>query len=314
MFLDKTGQVDINQSISCQQMLDNLPFDVYAIDSSDNKILYGNHYFRNRYPDWKTTPCHLLVNGLDAPCPHCRRNELIPSQGNPVDTKLEYEYFNEFDECWYQMQERCVTWENGHLAHFVVAVDISDLKETQNRLAEAHAELVLKHKELERIASTDPLTQIYNREKLGRVFNKEMRAIERGEKPFSIISVDIDHFKRVNDTFGHATGDSVLITVARTMKNSLRATDYIGRWGGEEFLILCPETGLADALKLAERIRIAVSEQSYITGEQHTISIGVGTYRTGDTLDSLLHRSDLAMYEAKQTGRNRVCAEVGESP
>lgn len=307
--IDKTPGI---HTTSCQDLLENLPFYIFVIKPDTHTVVYGNHLFRNNYEDWQNSPCHMLLNGLETPCPHCKWNELLNNHEEEPEKTVEYEYYNEFDELWYRMYERAIIWENGTRVHFAVAVDISELKDMQKQLAEAHATLVLKHKELEHIASTDSLTQIYNREKLGRVFSKEMRTVEYGDKTFSIISVDIDFFKRVNDTYGHATGDSVLITVARTMKESLRSTDYLGRWGGEEFLILCPETPLDDAFKLAERLRIAVANQTYNTGETHTVSIGIATYHTGDTLDSLLHRSDLALYRAKESGRNRVCREVEE--
>ncbi|GAB1410562.1 hypothetical protein MASR1M90_17160 [Desulfovibrionales bacterium] len=297
------------EATAYHQLLDALPLIIYAVDSTSNRILYGNEFFRKRHPGWRATPCHALVNGLDMPCPHCRRGELFDAAGNPLEQSLEYEFFNEFDDHWYQIQERALIWENGRPVHFIIAVDISDLKETQNQLAEAHAALVLKHQELEHIACTDSLTQIYNRSQLSRIFDKELKLVQLGTDNFSIISVDIDHFKSVNDSFGHAVGDQILIAVARIMKNSIRSTDYIGRWGGEEFLILCPQTSLSDAVRLADRIRQAVAAGEYATGKAHTISIGAATYSAEDTLDSLLHRADLAMYRAKEQGRNRVCSE-----
>lgn len=302
------NQLD-SQVSHCQYMLDSLPFLIYAIDSNTNQVTYGNQIFRKQYPQWQTTPCHLLINGLEEPCTGCKRNQLFNENRHPNGIPVEYEYYNEFDERWYKLQEKGIYWEDGRSVIFKIATDISDIKEMQNHLAEAHAELMLKHKELEHLASTDTLTQIYNRDKLGRVFNKELHHVELGDQSFSIISVDIDRFKQVNDTFGHATGDAVLIAVARNMKYSLRATDYIGRWGGEEFLILCPQTILENAMLLADRIREHVAAQPYATRQQQTVSIGVATYRTGDTLDSLLHRADQALYMAKETGRNRVCTE-----
>lgn len=299
-----------NDQLFWQKTLDVLPFLIYAIDVQTNQPVYGNEVFLAKYPNWQTTPCYQLINGLDAPCFFCRRGTLLDEAGNPNGQGSEYEFFNEQDDTWYQMQERAMVYKDGQVVQFVTAMDISDLKQTQNQLAEAHAKLMLKHQELEHIATTDSLTQIYNREKLGRVFTRELQFMQRGDKVLSIISVDLDRFKQINDTFGHATGDAVLIKVARTMKNSLRGTDSIGRWGGEEFLILCPQTNHQDALALAERIRAAVAGETYPTNQLQSISMGVASYREGDSLDSLLHRADLAMYQAKQSGRNRVCSEA----
>lgn len=291
------------------EILDSLPFALYVIDMQSNMVSYGNALFRQRRPDWQNQPCHLLINGLDSPCRHCRRAELLDAQNQPNGVSLRYEFFNEFDECWYQVDEKATFWEDGRLVQYVIASDISKLKEMQNRLAEAHASLMLKHQELEYVASTDTLTRIHNREKLGRIFAQEIERAGLNGRAFSIISADLDHFKSVNDTFGHAVGDSVLVQLARTMKDALRASDFIGRWGGEEFLMLCPGAGHADALHLAERIRAAVAAQTFGTGRTHTVSLGVATWREGDTQDGLLQRADEAMYRAKQAGRNRVCGE-----
>jgi diguanylate cyclase (GGDEF)-like protein len=295
-------------------MLDSLPFFIYAVDIETNRLVYGNHAFIKAHPDWQEKPCYQLINGLEQPCFYCRRTEMLDALGKPNGATCEYEIFNEVDDRWYQMCTQTIIWEDGRVVQYVTALDISDLKQTQNQLAEAHATLMLKYQELEHIANTDSLTQIYNREKLGRIFSRELAFMQQGQERLSIISIDLDHFKQINDTFGHATGDAVLVKIARTLKNSLRATDFIGRWGGEEFLILCPQTSHQDAMQLAERVRISVAEQAYPTEQVQSISVGVASFRDGDSLDSLLHRADLAMYLAKQSGRNRVCSETQVTP
>lgn len=295
--------------VTCRDMLDSLPFAVYAVDLHSDQVVWANRHFRDSRDYVPDSPCYQLVNGRDRRCPECRRNEILDEQGRPNGNTLVYEYFNEFDECWYQIRENAVYWDDGRVVKYVIAVDIGDLKEAQNRLAEAHAELALKNKELEQLASTDSLTRIHNREKLSRIFARELELLDSGDKPFAVISVDLDHFKKINDTFGHAVGDQVLIAAARTMKDTIRATDFIGRWGGEEFLILCPQTSLADAHGLAQRICDAVAANRYASGQMHSVSMGVAAYHPGDSLDTLLHRSDQAMYRAKQNGRNRVCGE-----
>lgn len=295
------------------EILDSLPFAIYVVDVRDNSVCYGNAFFRERFPAWQEKPCHWLIDGLDEPCERCRRNDLLDAEGKPNGNALSYEFFNEFDERWYQIKEKATFWGDGEIVQYVIANDISDLKEAQKSLAEAHIALMLKHRELEHVASTDSLTQIHNREKLGRIFSQEIERAGLSGKAFSIISADLDHFKSVNDTFGHAVGDSVLVQLARTMKDALRATDFIGRWGGEEFLMLCPKADHAAAMRLAERIRAAVAAQAFSTGKTHTVSLGVATWRAGDTQDGLLQRADEAMYRAKQSGRNRVCGEQKEA-
>ena len=116
---------------------------------------------------------------------------------------------------------------------------------------------------------------------------------------------DIDHFKRVNDTFGHAVGDAVLKGLAGAAQDTLRASDRLTRWGGEEFVVLAPETRGDEALKLAERIRERVREEAFPTAGTVTISLGVAEHRADESGDDLLGRADAALYRAKESGRDR---------
>ncbi len=160
-------------------------------------------------------------------------------------------------------------------------------------------------KKLAKMAFLDPLTQIFNRRffmiRATADFNNAMR---QGE-PCSIIMVDIDHFKKFNDTYGHQYGDEVLKTVASVLSSSLRDSDVIGRYGGEEFVIFLPGTGLREAERIAERLRQAV-EKYPMAKENITISLGVTECTPNDTLESAIERADKALYMAKENGRNRV--------
>jgi diguanylate cyclase (GGDEF)-like protein len=164
-------------------------------------------------------------------------------------------------------------------------------------------------REVERLSLTDPLTGLRNR----RGFESDARhSIEiaiRYNKPLSVMMLDIDHFKKVNDTYGHATGDKVLVGIALVCRQVMRSTDLIARFGGEEFCFLFPETTAENALLLAERLRLAISAVIFEADAQSfnvTVSIGIsGCIGTGDSLENLLARSDEALYKAKNTGRNR---------
>ena len=162
--------------------------------------------------------------------------------------------------------------------------------------------------ELKRLAQTDLLTGLYNRSMLDEQLRQELERARRYNRPFSLVMLDIDRFKSVNDDFGHLMGDKVLIAISATAKNSLRTTDILGRWGGEEFLVLCPETGTAEALLVAERIRAAVNQATYPTKRSHSLSAGVASLGPVDTADTLLQRADTALYAAKESGRNKVCS------
>lgn len=158
----------------------------------------------------------------------------------------------------------------------------------------------------ERDAVQDALTGIYNRVKLNKILPDFIFSANKYDKYFSIILFDIDHFKNVNDTYGHSVGDSVLKELTHTIKNSLRDRGIFVRWGGEEFLILLQITHLADAVKLASRLRKSVEEHTFLHVGNITCSFGVTEFRAGDTDTILLNRVDEALYEAKNSGRNRV--------
>jgi diguanylate cyclase (GGDEF)-like protein len=185
------------------------------------------------------------------------------------------------------------------------------LKRTQSELEIANAKLEGDKELLQELSSTDRLTKLYNRAKFEELFEYEIRQTLRYDTPLSLIMVDLDHFKQVNDTYGHQVGDLVLQDMATILTRSSRASDAVARWGGEEFLILAPKTNLEQAAQLAEKIRIAVEKHPFAEVGSKTGSFGVACYRQQDTLTSLLQRADTALYRAKEEGRNRVVAEDG---
>ncbi len=160
--------------------------------------------------------------------------------------------------------------------------------------------------ELEHMAMTDNLTGLYNRNKMDELIDGEYRRAVRYESPFSLILMDVDHFKEVNDTYGHLVGDRVLIDCAAQLRDSLRKSDSVGRWGGEEFLVLAPNTGRDGALALAESMRQKVASYRYREEENITVSLGVAEYRSGENIFDTVRRADEALYRAKAGGRNRV--------
>lgn len=163
---------------------------------------------------------------------------------------------------------------------------------------------------LEETARTDFLTKLVNRRAMHRVLQNEIARQGRSPGSFSVVLVDIDHFKKINDEFGHDVGDDVLIALSRLFQAAVREQDVVSRWGGEEFLMLLPNTGQLDAVEQAERLRqLLDSESLAIERYPHrvTASFGVCEFASGENLESLLKRADVALYEAKAGGRNRVC-------
>ncbi|MDQ7831683.1 MAG: sensor domain-containing diguanylate cyclase [Desulfovibrionaceae bacterium] len=286
---------------------DLIPFGIYAVDVATYEIIFSNRHFRELFGDHVGKPCYKTLYDLDRPCSFCRIRDLVTRDGMPNGKTLVFEHFNDAADGWFQLQERAMSWPDGRVVKYSIAVDISELKETQNRLAEAHAQLALKNRELDRLSLTDPLTGLPNRLALDRVLEDEAARGQRHGRTFSVIIGDIDHFKRINDVHGHAVGDAALREAAETLAASVRGTDTAGRFGGEEFLVVCPETDAAGAEILAENLRARVEERTYAKGERLTMSFGVAESRPGESPSRLVARADAALYRAKALGRNRVC-------
>jgi diguanylate cyclase (GGDEF)-like protein/PAS domain S-box-containing protein len=159
---------------------------------------------------------------------------------------------------------------------------------------------------LKKLSTKDNLTGFYNRRKFKEIIRIEIERVKRYNQPLSIIMFDIDHFKKVNDKYGHGAGDYVLKTIASIVRKNVRKIDYLFRWGGEEFLILSSETQLDKAHALAERIRKAIESYKFKKVGKVTVSFGVTEFKERETQDSFIKRADDAMYKAKEKGRNRV--------
>lgn len=163
---------------------------------------------------------------------------------------------------------------------------------------------------LEYLVNYDRLTNVYNRRYFNEYLGKEIMRSERRQGYLSFIMFDIDHFKRVNDTYGHDVGDSVLKELSKLIQVNIRKSDILSRLGGEEFGILAPETKIEDAHILSEKLRGIVECHTFKHVGQITISLGVTQFRQGDNIDSIYKRADVALYTAKNHGRNR--SEIGD--
>ena len=221
-------------------------------------------------------------------------------------------------------------------APFVLAiiVDVTERRGLEQSVIQAHAELEhrieertaelarataekerllrdleVKSRELERLSLEDPLTGLSNRRDLDRRLQECIRSAQRSASPLTVALFDIDHFKRVNDSYGHAIGDEVLKDAANLLRFESRAIDVVARYGGEEFALVFPNVGLADATAICERIRRAFERLNWsqrASGLFLTISAGVASWHPDMQSQELLEAADIAMYEAKRSGRNRV--------
>ena len=166
---------------------------------------------------------------------------------------------------------------------------------------------------IEEHASVDSLTGLHNRRWMETMYPREIQRCNSGNVAMCALMLDVDHFKNVNDTYGHLAGDQVLVSIAKSLTDSLRPTDMLVRYGGEEFAILLPGTSVENSLRVSDRIRRAVEKTPVKIGSssdiQITISIGLAIRVPDDSMEDILSRADRALYAAKESGRNRICIE-----
>lgn len=183
------------------------------------------------------------------------------------------------------------------------------LEEKNIELEHKNTLLEKKIQEVERLSVTDTLTNIANRRKFESMIEKEVARASRYKHALTLVMFDIDYFKRVNDRYGHKTGDQVLKKVASVVKSSLRINDSFARWGGEEFVIVMPETNREQAIEVSNKLRQLVNHIEHATDLFITCSFGVTEYQLEEAIDDLFARADEALLQAKELGRNRVEAK-----
>jgi diguanylate cyclase len=194
-----------------------------------------------------------------------------------------------------------------------VSVTLRRLTELDNELAQLRGDLEQQHS----LSLIDPLTGLYNRLGYMEGIAREFARRKRQGGPLSLAVFDLDHFKAINDRFGHATGDKVLTSMASLLRKHVRTVDLICRFGGEEFVLLMPDTNLQAAATVAEKLRATVAGSQFRFKETPvpvTMSCGLSTFRDDDSVEDVFERADRALYRAKNEGRNRCCVEESEPP
>lgn len=200
----------------------------------------------------------------------------------------------------------CVAIDISHTSNESLP-EFAELKQAQERIAELHQAL----DELKSQAFTDPVSGALNRVRMEQAIQDETQRFLRYGHEASLIFLDLDHFKQINDTLGHAAGDKTLQQLTQTARECLRNSDLLGRWGGEEFLVLLPNTDLTQARLLAEKIRVLLGCKERQERPLATASFGVAQIQSGESWDAWIARADSAMYLAKKNGRNRVEVDYG---
>lgn len=236
--------------------------------------------------------------------------DILQKAINSMTSELHREIFNKWIPIKYEKGVNYeLVWKTAIISLIVIILVIywnRKIIKTNKLLEEAQKKIEEKNKELEKLATTDKLTNLYNRRKLEELLEIEINRSERFGHSFGLAIVDIDKFKEVNDTYGHQRGDKVLEEVANILSTHKRKTDFVGRYGGEEFVIICPESSLEGVLRLMETFKEKIYTHKFHEVKNKTASFGVTISQKGDTIESLLKRADIALYRAKNKGRNRI--------
>jgi len=284
-------------------VLDSLDALVYVSDMDTNEILFINRYGREIWGNAKGKTCwKVLQSGQSAPCAFCTNHLLLDAEGKPKDVYV-WEFQNTVNHHWYQCRDQAIRWVDGRLVRMEIATDITDRKLAEEELRAAK-------EEAEAQARTDMLTDLNNRRAFFEKGSQLLNQAARFNHALSFIMLDVDHFKHINDTFGHVIGDSVLLSLAQVLRSMAREVDVVGRIGGEEFAIILPETDISNAATFAERLRTFVENTSVNSAKgdiKITASFGIASIANCDmSLDKLISKADEALYRAKQNGRNRI--------
>ena len=301
-------------------ILDAMEGQIYLADMTTYEVLFMNQSAIKGFSQGEGQPCYRVMQGLDAPCPFCTNDRLVTAEGRPSGVYA-WEAQNQINQRWYDLRDCAVVWTDGRLVRMAVATDITERKHMELRLRQSEEELrqardaaesvnqalQVANTELSRLATTDPLTGTWNRRHFEEAAVLEAERAQRYAVPLSLLLFDVDHFKAINDHYGHQVGDQVLVTLADAVRAHLRAMDLLARWGGEEFVILLPHCSTAEAVRVADKLRLLVAELPFPVVGQVTVSLGAGELGPEETLDAWLKRVDDALYAAKAGGRNRVC-------
>ena len=288
-----------------QAILGNLDALVYVSDFLTHELLYMNGYGANIWGSVTGRECWRVLQGRDSPCDSCSNHRLVSESGQPCPPHV-WEFQNEINKRWYQCRGSAIYWTDGRLARLEIATDITDRKNMELALKDAN-------ERAQRAALQDDLTRLNNRRAFFQFGNQLLKQANRRSTPLALAMFDLDHFKQINDTFGHEAGDEALRHIGALMQAQVRQSDIAARIGGEEFAVLLPDTDTEAAMEFCQRLMSSIRESSL---EYHgqpialTGSFGVVSIEdTSEPLEVLLSRADRAMYQAKSLGRDQIfCA------
>lgn len=282
-----------------QKVVDAIADPTLVIDVKTHNLLFVNKSAKELYLkeniSFKNLTCYKFSHKLDNPC----SGEKDPC---PINTLLENKKEAKVIHTHYTANREEIFVE-------VIATPILNEKDEVIQIIESHRDIT-KHikmqQNLDRLANTDKLTQIYNRVKFDKEIKNQIDFAKKNSLSLALIMFDIDHFKKINDTYGHDKGDFVLKELTALIKNHIRQDDIFARWGGEEFMVLVPNATKNSIYKMAENLRKVIEKHNFSPIKQVTSSFGITILKSSDNVDSFIKRVDLALYKSKDGGRNIV--------
>jgi len=289
--------------LSISTILDSIDAMVYVADMETYELIFANEYGRNIWGNMQGKTCwKVLQEGQVGPCTFCTNNRLLDKNGKSAGIYV-WEFQNTVNKRWYQCRDQAITWVDGRIVRMEIATDITERKQAED-------ELKLAKKIAEEMAYKDELTGLNNRRAFFEQGYRLFKQSVRYNHSISIIMMDLDHFKNINDTYGHSAGDDVLKVISKQLIKMMREFDIIARMGGEEVAFILPETSKEEAVKLTERLRLKIENTSIAFKEEKikiTASFGIcSCVALDETLESMLTKADDALYIAKKKGRNQI--------
>ncbi|MCM8777837.1 MAG: GGDEF domain-containing protein [Candidatus Omnitrophica bacterium] len=299
------SNITLNQTLSNKivkeysqliSLFDSIDHIIYVTDMDTYEILFVNKTLQDRvkYP-LTGKLCYKEFQNLDSPCPFCTNHIIRNNNYQPYY----WEFYNKKLNKYFHLTDRVIKWPDGRDVRFELAVDITKQKNLE--------------KELKILAATDEITGLWNRRHFIDQGNHEFERALRYNTPFSLILLDIDWFKKINDSYGHLAGDMVLKKISKIVTNNLRELDVCSRIGGDEFGIILTNTDISGALALAERLRTFIEKKTFVYEANKfntTISIGITEYKkTFTSFEEMFKIADIALYEAKEKGRNMIVSK-----
>jgi len=322
-YMKKEIKKEIKEYLNINAIDTTSLFGVYMVNVNTYEIEYINQSVKNMMADLNGKYCWEAMYGLDAPCSWCKISQLVNENKKSNEQNVMFELFNEVNDKWYQIQEQAIDINEEMTVKNAFMIDISEQKEAQAELIKSNVEFSLQQNELKKLeielrelSNRDPLTNLYNRRYLSDISQDLLLLAKRNDTDLSVLMIDIDKFKNINDTYGHDVGDEVIKLLSKQLINFVRKSDVVARLGGEEFAIILPNTDVDNAKNKAEEIRKEVElltiKLENSLSISFTVSIGVSSFNKEVDLEfeSILKKSDEALYEAKENGRNRVVVKI----